>query len=238
MSGYRVFVGWDSREPEAYDVCAYTLRKASSVPLDIVPIRQADLRQAGLYWRDADPLASTEFTYTRFLVPQMAGYEGWALYCDCDFLWTGDVAELFAAGIDDRNAVACVHHDHRPTEASKMDGKVQTSYPRKNWSSLMLFNCGHTSTQQLTADVVNTQTGAYLHRMQWAKDDEIGSVDPTWNWLEGHSPVGPTPPKAIHYTRGGPWMENWRHVQYADRWLEAFAEASAAAEAPVLLTRA
>lgn len=232
MSPLRIYVGWDSREPEAYDVCEYTLRQHASRPLEVIPIKQEELRAQGLYWRDVDPLASTEFTYTRFLVPAMAGFDGWALYCDCDFLWTADVAELFEQASDERLAVACVHHDHKPVEDVKMDGKVQTSYPRKNWSSLMLFNCSHASTRGLTPDVVNTETGAYLHRMQWAKDEEIGSVDPTWNWLEGSSPVGSRPPNVVHYTRGGPWFDNWRHVQYGDLWLQAHADAEAAKADP------
>lgn len=229
MSEYRIYVGWDSREPEAYEVCEHTLRKHASAPLQIVPIKQDELRAVGMFWRDVDPLQSTEFTYTRFLVPAMADFRGWALYCDCDFLWTADAVQLFEAASDETKAVACVHHDHRPTEDVKMDGKVQTTYPRKNWSSMMLFNCDHPSTRTLTPDVVNRETGAYLHRMQWARDEEIGAVDPTWNWLEGSSPVGPTPPNVVHYTRGGPWFENYRDVQYGDLWLHAHAEARAQA---------
>ena len=213
-------MGWDSREPEAYDVCAYSLLRHATKELDVRPIQQSALRQARLYWRDADPLASTEFTYTRFLVPAMAKYNGWALYCDSDFLWTADVAELFELCQDQDKALYCVQHDHKPPESIKMDGRVQTVYPRKNWSSMMMFNCGHPSTRGLTPEVVNRETGAYLHRMQWAKDDEIGAVDQTWNWLEGHSPAGTSPPNVIHYTRGGPWFPNWRHVQYADLWLD------------------
>jgi len=224
----RVYVGWDSREPEVYDVCEYSLMERSSVPLNVEPIRQVELRAQGLYQREADPLASTEFTYTRFLTPMLAGYKGWALFCDCDFLWLGDVAELFSQCQDPAIAVYCVKHDHRPVETVKMDGQVQTSYPRKNWSSLMLLNCDHPSTQSLTPEVVSSQTGAYLHRMQWAKDEEIGGVDPTWNWLEGHSPVGETPPKVVHYTRGGPWFDNWRHVQYGDLWTAKLEEVKAA----------
>jgi hypothetical protein len=224
----RIYVGWDAKVTESYDVCVYSLQRHASSPLDIRPLQQSALREKGLYWRRSDPLASTEFTYSRFLVPALAGYSGWALYCDCDFLWRADVAELFQQCLDPDMAVYCVQHDHRPTEDLKMDGKVQTSYPRKNWSSLMMFNCGHPSTRSLTPEVVNTQTGAYLHRMAWAQDQEIGGLEPTWNWLEGHSPVGEAPPNVVHYTRGGPWFEHWRHVQYADLWTEEFARMKSA----------
>jgi len=216
---FRVFVGHDSRETIAYDVCAHSIRSRASVPVDVRPIVQEEMRQAGLYWRPVDPLASTEFTYTRFLTPYLAGYQGWALFCDCDFLWLTDIAELQALADPDK-AVMCVHHDHRPTEAVKMDGKAQTVYPRKNWSSLMLFNCDHPSVRRLTVEAANAESGAYLHRMQWAADDEIGELSQTWNWLEGScEKPADGPPKVVHYTRGGPWFDNWQDVDYGDLWL-------------------
>jgi hypothetical protein len=216
---FRIFIGWDQREPEAFDVAKFSLTRRASIPVSVTPIKVAELRAQGLYRRDADPLAATEFTYTRFLTPALAGYSGWALFCDCDFLWLGDIAGLLEY-TQAPKAVYCVQHDYRPKEATKMDGAVQTVYPRKNWSSLMLFNCDHPSVQDLTPEVVNRESGAYLHRMQWAADDEIGALPVDWNWLEGwnEKPTQGTP-KAVHFTRGGPWFENWRHVDYGDLWL-------------------
>ena len=222
MSAVKIFVGWDSREPEAYDVCRSSLIRHASTALEIVPIIQQDLREQSLYSREADPLASTEFTYTRFLVPHLANFQGWAVFCDCDFLWTRDVADLYAYR-DDRYAVMCVQHDYQPKERLKMDGRTQTVYPRKNWSSLMLLNCNHPATRRLTVDRVNTESGAYLHRFQWAEDAEIGALDPTWNWLEGwDAPKQDGLPGAIHYTRGGPWFKNWQNVGYAALWLAEY----------------
>jgi hypothetical protein len=219
MSAIKIFVGWDSGEPEAYDVCRSSLLRHTDIALDIIPLVQDDLREQGLYRRPPDPLASTEFTYTRFLVPYLMDFQGWALFCDCDFLWTRDVGEVFECR-DESRAVLCVQHDYQPTETTKMDGRTQTVYPRKNWSSLMLMNCGHPSSRNLTLDVANTESGAYLHRFQWADDADIGALDPTWNWLEGWDTPSPDgPPGAIHYTRGGPWFDNWRGVDYADLWL-------------------
>ena len=108
-----------------------------------------------------------------------------------------------------------------------MDGAVQTVYPRKNWSSLMLFNCDHPSVRSLTPEVANSQTGAYLHRMQWVADEDIGALPVEWNWLEGwnEKPAHGTP-KAVHFTRGGPWFASWQNVEYGDLWLaerDAFA---------------
>lgn len=215
---FRVFIGWDSREPIAYDVARHALLKRASIPVEVTPIKVEEMRARGLYTRDKDPLASTEFTYTRFLTPALAGFSGWALFCDCDFLWLGDIAELVAYTRTPK-AVYCVQHDYRPKEAIKMDGAVQTVYPRKNWSSLMLFNCDHPAVRRLTPEVVNRESGAYLHRMQWADDADIGALPTEWNWLEGwnEKPAKGTP-KAVHYTRGGPWFAEWQDVDYGDLW--------------------
>lgn len=217
MTGFRVFVGWDSSQAQAYEVCAFSLARHSSIALDIQPLKLVELRAGGLYRRDSDPLASTEFTYSRFLVPALAGFEGHALYCDCDFLWTADVAGLMALA-DESKAVQCVQHDFRPHETAKMDGKAQTVYPRKNWSSLMLFNCAHPATMALTPERVGCDDGRNLQRLHWA-DGAIGALPKTWNWLEGwdEAPVG-RPPNAIHFTRGGPWLAGWQDVAYAALW--------------------
>lgn len=216
----RLFVGYDSREAIAWEVCRHSVATRASGPVDIRPLKQDELRAQGLYWRDADPLASTEFTYTRFLVPALAGYRGWAIFCDCDFLWLADIAELFALR-DDRYAVMCVHHDHRPPETVKMDGAVQTRYRRKNWSSLVLYNCGHPANAVLTPELVNSQTGAYLHQFRWLDDALIGAVPETWNWLEGWCAPPPDgrPPKVVHFTRGGPWFPQWQDVAFGELWV-------------------
>ncbi|SRR6056297_1042051 len=226
MESLRIFVGWDSREDIAYQVAKRSLEKNATSPVDVTPIKLHDLVGAGLFTREIDPLASTEFTYSRFLTPFLAGYEGWALFCDCDFLFFGDVSELKKFMIDE-HAVACVKHDYRPTNSMKMDGKAQTVYPRKNWSSFMLFNCAHPSTRKLTVECVNQETGAYLHRMQWAKDEEIGEIPTTWNWLEGWNKEPETGyPNAVHFTNGGPWFEEWTNVAYADEWRAVAGELS------------
>jgi hypothetical protein len=225
---FRVFIGWDRREPEAYEVARYSLQHRASIPVTVSPIKIDELRAKKLYWRDQDPLASTEFTYTRFLTPALAGFSGWALFCDCDFLWLGDVAGL-TGYMKVPKAVYCVQHDYRPKETTKMDGAVQTTYPRKNWSSLMLFNCDHPSVRSLTPELVNRESGAYLHRMQWVADEDIGALPVEWNWLEGwnEKPKQGTP-KAVHFTRGGPWFANWQNVDYGELWRAEFEAMKAA----------
>lgn len=215
---FDIYIGWDSREPIAYDVAEKTLLERSSIPVEVHAIKLAELVDKGAYTREVDPLASTEFTYSRFFTPWLAGYKGWALFCDCDFLFLDDIAKL-TEYLDPSKAVLCVKHDYTPKATVKMDGKVQTNYPRKNWSSFMLFNCEHPSTKTLTPEVINSQTGAYLHRMQWAADDEIGALPERWNWLEGWSEKPETgTPSAIHFTNGGPWFKDWQNVDYGDLW--------------------
>lgn len=213
-----IYIGWDSREPIAYEVAKRTILDHASIPVRVTPIVLDELIEKKAYTREVDPLASTEFTYSRFFTPWLAGYQGWALFCDCDFLFFADVANLLQYQ-DDSKAVACVKHDYRPKEGVKMDGKVQTTYPRKNWSSFMLFNCAHPSTRKLTPDLINRESGAYLHRMQWAADDEIGDIPVAWNWLEGWNDKPATgTPSAVHFTNGGPWFKNWQDVDYGDEW--------------------
>jgi lipopolysaccharide biosynthesis glycosyltransferase len=195
----KVFVGYDIREDIAYQVCEYSILKHQSAA-QVIPLKQKELRESGVYTRTVDPLSSTEFTFTRFLVPYLADYQGWAVFVDCDFIFLEDVKELFAQA-DDQYAVMVVKHDYTPKEGLKMDGCRQLPYPRKNWSSVILWNCAHPSNRQITPDIVNTQTGQHLHRFQWLDDKEIGALKPEWNWLVGwyQEPKDGTP-KALHYT--------------------------------------
>lgn len=225
----RIYIGWDDREEEAWDICFASLQRRSSVPLHVTPLKRQALIYRGYYNRtfhlrdgqriddqDKKPF-STEFAFTRFLVPALENYMGWALFCDCDFLWRADVADLFALA-DPKYAVQVVKHEHVPLETSKMDGCQQTKYPRKNWSSLVLWNCAHPAHRALTTQAVNTRPGAWLHGFEWLTDEEIGALPMEWNWLEGWSPPSVTP-KAVHYTRGGPWFADYQDVGYAKDWL-------------------
>lgn len=196
-----------------------------------VPLKQAELRAAGLYTRtkDATDREITEFTFTRFLTPFLAGFQGWAVFVDCDFLYTRDVREL-AEHADERYALMCVHHQDKashcthvgPSEGPLMDGVQLTGYPRLNWSSMVLYNCGHPKNQVLTPDLVNAQTRRFLHRFLWLEDHEIGAVPGTWNFLVKHNtlpPAGAPIPRAIHYTLGGPWFDAYNDCDFADLWL-------------------
>ena len=214
----KFFIGYDAKEDIAYRVCKYSLTKRASEEVKVTSLKLDELIARKLYTRDVDPLASTQFTYSRFLVPNLMNYNGWAVFCDCDFIFLADVANLIK-NLDNKKAVYCVQHDYTPKEKHKMDGQKQTVYPRKNWSSFIVFNCSHESTKNLTIDTVNSESGAFLHQFKWCKDEEIGSLDERWNWLEGWtSNHNTSSPYAVHFTRGGPWFSEWQDVEYADEW--------------------
>jgi len=189
------------------------LRKHSK-DLDIELLKLSDLEQ--LYWREYKD-QSTEFTYTRFLVPYLQDYNGWALFCDDDFLFLKDVKKIFDLA-DDKYAVMCCQHDYTPRAITKMLGKKQVPYKRKNWSSLMLINCGHESVKKLDLSTVSEQSGKYLHQFEWLKPHEIGSIPRHWNWLVNwYKENDEDKPSALHFTEGGPWIVD---SEYKDLWLK------------------
>lgn len=210
----KIFIGYDTREDIAYQVCKYSILEKHP-ELDIVPLNQQQLRNSNLYWRDVDPLSSTEFTFTRFLIPAIMNYEGWAMFCDCDFIWNTSLEDLFNL-INDQYAVMVVKHNYVTTTKIKMDDKIQYQYPRKNWSSMMLFNCSHPANKKLDLQMVNNKSGQFLHQFKWLDDSLIGEIPFEWNWLVGHYKSGT--PKAIHYTEGGPWFEKYRNCEYSSIW--------------------
>ena len=232
---FRVFLGYDPREFAAFAVAKQSIRNFDRH----VPVRGlvlSDLQANGMYTRPTErrlgqlwdvisqaPM-STEFAISRFLVPaivkqqdsRFTPYSGWALFMDCDVLVRTNLNEL-KAQLDDTKAVMCVKHNHNPVHTEKMDGQVQTSYPRKNWSSVMAFNVDHPSNDALTVEMVNTLPGRDLHRFCWLKDDEIGGLDQSWNFLVGHTDPE-VEPDIVHFTDGIPTMEGFRTVPYADEW--------------------
>ncbi len=178
-------------------------------------IRRADGQRIDTH--DRKPF-STDFAFSRFLVPALSLYRGWALFCDGDFLFTADIANLFDLA-DDRYAVMCVKHDHVPSEgAVKMDGQEQTRYRRKNWSSLILWQCRHPANGSLSLECINKMPGQWLHAMEWLKDDMIGELPAMWNHLVGVSPPTSEMPCGIHFTQGIPTMPGYENCEFADLW--------------------
>lgn len=233
------FVGWDSRESVAADVCAHSIRRRSKHRPEIRYLKHRELRKSGAFFRpwaiegvtgeftdliDGNHF-STEFSHTRFLVPFIMQYQGWALFMDSDMIFLSDIAKLFALA-DDRYAVMCVKHSHHSIESMKMDERRQSNYFRKNWSSFVLWNCGHEANAHLTVECVNSMSGGDLHRFSWLKDEQIGSLPFTYNYIGKVSPKLPMEangrPAVVHYTEGGPWFETCRNVPYAQWWLEEY----------------
>lgn len=212
----RIFIGWDSRFPEPAQVLAHTFREHSSSPLDIRFLDYRHLHDCYGFTRAPDPTASTEFSFSRFLVPYLCDYDGTALFVDNDCICCGDVAELFNLPMNGL-AVRVVAHDYIPTQATKFgaSGTPQAVYPRKNWSSVMLMNCSELD--MWTPEVVGTAPGARLHRFEDLHDREIGRLPAEWNVL-----TTPTRNmKLLHYTEGGPWFEGCENCPGAELWREA-----------------
>lgn len=237
MKTLQVFIGWTGEGAVAHEVCRHSMAAKSTIQLQINPLQDWDLRGRKFYGRpyyvqpdgqridgiDKRPF-STDFSFTRFLVPALAAYrDEWVLYCDSDMLWLDDVAKLLAEVEGSDKAVHVVQHDYTTTTTTKMNGQVQTVYPRKNWSSLMLFQARR-CIDLLTHNMVNRLTGTDLHGFSWCPDRELGSLPPRWNWLLGEQPVIPDP-AVVHFTLGTPDMSDAFHDgTYSDLW-ERCAEA-------------
>lgn len=209
----RVFIGFDPREAVAYSVLAHSIHARASEPVSVAPLALSQLR--AVFRRDRDPLQSTDFAFTRFLVPYLSGYSGWSIFMDCDMLMLDDVARLWALR-DERFAVMVVKHDHQPREAVKFLGQPQTSYPKKNWSSVMLLNNARCAA--LTPEYVNRASGLELHQFKWLETESlIGELPRRWNHLVGYY----KPSRAVslvHYTLGGPYFDEYRDCEYAEEW--------------------
>lgn len=225
-----IFIGHDGREAVATDICERSIRETATHPVHIQRLAEPALRHIGLYkreWkmqgaqridmRDRMPF-STDFSFTRFLVPALMQHRGWALFCDADFLFLADVKELFALA-DPACAAMVVQHGPLLESGTKMDGQSQQPYFRKNWSSLVLWNCGHPSNQRLGPYQVNGMSGQWLHGFSWLEEREIGALPSKWNWLSGVD-VQPKngDPFAVHFTRGIPDMPGYGGSPYAEHW--------------------
>ena len=217
-SRLKVYIGYDPKEDDAWNVCSFSILRHANVGVSTHPLKQNTLRELGLYTREPDKGASTEFSISRFLTPYLNANESWVVFVDCDFLFTVDIKNVLQ-DLDDSKAVYVVKHDYTPSKSVKMDGAAQSIYPRKNWSSFMVFNCAHPDVKSLTPNIVNSASPSYLHRFEWVADDSnIGELPLTWNFLEGEYEVPEKIPNAIHYTNGGPWFEDWQNVDFAEEW--------------------
>lgn len=215
----RVCIGWDSREPIAYGVLAHSILTRASRPVSVLPINVRAIRH--VYTRSRGPTEATEFSLSRFLTPFLSGYAGYSLFLDCDMLCLTDITDVLLYPMaDPGKAVYVCQHDYVPRALTKMDGLEQTRYPRKQWSSVMLFD--NARCRALTPEYVSTATGLALHRFQWIADDLIGALPLTWNYLVGEDNQSADPPKLIHYTNGGCWLPAYAACEHAAEWWDEY----------------
>jgi hypothetical protein len=220
MDKLRIFIGHDSRWAECSFVLGKSIKERATIDTEICMLRLKLLERPppeGIgFKRQHDPLQSTEFTYTRFLVPYLCNYDGIALFMDSDMLCFADIKDILPECID--KALYVVKHLHEPTKKTKMGGLPQTIYPRKNWSSLMLMNCS--KLKLWTKEFVEQGSGKQLHRFEGIPDEEIGELSPYWNCLDWFVPKT----KILHYTSGGPWIDSpeCKNHPYAKIWWDHF----------------
>lgn len=228
----RVFIGYDHNEDLAYQVARDSLLRNTNAPVCVEPLvlsrfhatgilrRPVDARGGRLYDIHSNAPQATEFAISRFLVPLLV-QDGPALFVDCDMVFVDDVAKLFEfCAADPTKAVHVVKHRYTPSTSTKMGGHEQVQYPCKNWSSVMLFNCGHRGHLRLSLDALNNRPGRDLHNFFWLADTEIGELPAGWNWLVEEQPR-PDPLYLAHYTLGGPWIPGWKLRESDTLWLAA-----------------
>ena len=214
-----VFIGYDEKEKAAFSTLSYSILKNSTKPVAITPIHLQNIKDD--FVRERLPKQSTDFAFSRFIIPNLMNYQGWALFMDCDMLMFEDIGELWRLR-DDRYAVQVCKHDYTPKHTTKFLGQQQTAYPKKNWSSFMLMNCKKCT--QLTPNYVNRATGLELHQFKWLEsEDLIGSLPLEWNWLVGEYEKKDDVSN-IHYTEGGPWFDEYKNTDYADDWFKYYEE--------------
>ncbi len=219
MKTLKIFIGYDPKEAVAFHVLCHSLLEKSSKPISITPINLKNLQ--GLYSRQHDQRQSNEFSFSRFLVPYLCDYEGFGMYMDCDMLALGDVSTI-SNDIDESHAVSVVQHDYESKVKVKYLGNKQYSYPRKNWSSFIIWNCAHPSNRGVDPNFIEAADAATLHRFLWLKDEEIGKLSTKWNWLVGEYDNPTKDIKVLHWTLGGPYFKEYSNTEFSEEWNEEF----------------
>ena len=207
-----LFVGFDPREAVAYHVFCNSIIQNTSVPVQITPLVLSQLQE----FNETHDDRSNDFVYSRFLTPYLSDFKGWTIFADGDMICQGDLKELIDMA-DPSKAVMVVKHDYQTKATQKYLGNINENYPRKNWSSVILWNCDHPKHKILTPDFVSKQTGKFLHRFSWLDDQDIGELPLEWNWLASEYRVN-REAKLIHFTLGTPCFKDYRNSDMADIW--------------------
>lgn len=212
-----IYIGYDAAEIVAFHTLSQSIMKHASGPVRISPICSKHFKY--FFNRPRDEKQSNDFSFTRFLVPYLNEYQDFAIFMDCDMMLRTDIFEVLDE-IDPDNALSVVKHDYTPSDTVKYLNQVQYAYPRKNWSSFVVWNCSHQKNRIVSPDFVEKATGLELHRFTWLDDNEIGSLDVRWNWLVGDYINPPSDVKNVHWTIGGPYFSEYSNVDFNIEWSE------------------
>ena len=207
-----IVVGYDKRESVAYHVFTQSVLEKSSAPISFIPLSVNTLK----IYKETHADGSNEFIYSRFLTPFLMNFSGWAIFADGDMVCNSDIAELWALR-DENKAVQVVKHNYKTKKTVKYLGNKNEDYPRKNWSSLILWNCGHPDNKILTPKFIQEKLGSFLHRFSWLDDSHIGELPLEWNWLAIEYPDNPNA-NIVHYTLGTPCFREYSQGSMADYW--------------------
>lgn len=209
-----IVVGFDQREAIAYHTFTQSVIEKSSLPVSFIPLAINTLYE----YKETHNDRSNDFVYSRFLTPFLNDFRGWAIFADGDMVCQTDIKKLWDLR-DDTKAVLVVKHNYQTKSFKKYLGNINENYPKKNWSSLILWNCEHPKHKILTPEYIAKQTGKYLHRFSWLNDCDIGEIPKEWNWLAIEYPIN-SEAKLIHYTLGTPCFKDFRATDMATEWLE------------------
>ena len=215
-----VVIGYDPHEAVAYHVLAHSIMRHASRPVSITPLYMPKLRSAGFYNRVRGPTESTEFSISRFLTPYVTGFKGPSIFLDCDMLVRSDICELAEVALANAaNDVLVVKHDYTPSTDTKFLNQPQSTYPCKNWSSVMVFNSWRMAVQKLCPKFIDNADPSVLHQFKWA--NAVGELDPDWNHLVGEYAENPDA-KLVHWTLGGPWFSEYKQAEFASEWFAEY----------------
>lgn len=207
-----LFIGYDSNEIIAYHACVNSIIRTSTKPISIAPLALNLLSE----YKETHNDGSNQFIYSRFLIPYLMNYNGWAIFIDGDMILKENINNLFQLR-DDKYAVMVVKHEYKTKKAIKYLGNKNEDYPRKNWSSVVLWNCNHIKNKILTPNFIENSSGSILHRFSWLDDSDIGSLPIEWNWLPDE--FGPNDnAKLLHFTLGTPCFEEYSIGPHATEW--------------------
>ncbi len=212
----KLVIGFDQRESVAYHTFCQSIIEHASAPLTFIPLAINSLKE----YKEVHVDGSNDFIYSRFLTPYLNNFEGWAIFADGDMICQADIKELWNLR-DESKALLVVKHNYETKVSKKYLGNKNENYPRKNWSSVILWNCSHPKHRILTPEFIAKQPGSYLHRFSWLDDSDIGELPKEWNWLAIEYPENKNA-KLIHYTLGTPCFKEYKDSEMASIWYSTF----------------